>query len=243
MEGIGYWASKLARGEMTFGEVADEFIASAEFTDLFGTELSHQAFIELLYSNVLDREPDPDGLAYWLGLMEEGLSQRDALLGFSNSDEHIHKIEEENQQELSSAEAVERSQDDSDDKLSDKDALQLLYDAAFNHSADEEGLGYWTKELAKSDVELADIAAFFLASEEFQTLYGTELSDDDFIEALYHNTLGRDSDIAGKAHWFGQLESGMARGELLEIFATSDEHQEDLALTGTNDTNTEILVA
>ncbi len=104
MEGIGYWASKLARGEMTFGEVADEFIASAEFTDLFGDELSHQAFIELLYSNVLDREPDPDGLAYWLGLMEEGLSQRDALLGFSNSDEHIQKIEDENQQELSSAE-------------------------------------------------------------------------------------------------------------------------------------------
>ncbi len=79
-------------------------------------------------------------------------------------------------------------------------------------------------KLASSDVEFEDIIEFFMASEEFSELYGEDLSDDDFIEALYTNTLDRNSDNEGKGYWISQLASGMAREEILQAFSESEEH-------------------
>lgn len=244
MGGVGYWTSQLANGALTFAEVADQFMKSDEFTSLYGDDVSNEEFVYLLYSNVLKREPDEDGLAYWLDTLENGTLRRDILLSFSDSDEHVETIESEYGDELLSAEQTELEQissddsdDDSDDDShnhSDEDSLTLLYDAAFNRSPDNEGLGYWISELAKSDISINDIANLFIQSEEFQELYGEEVSDDDFIESLYVNTLDRASDAGGKAYWFGQLASGMARHELLISFSESEEHA-NIVLTGTPD--------
>lgn len=47
----------------------------------------------------------------------------------------------------------------------------------------------------------------------------------------YNNTLDRPSDSQGKGHWLGKLASGMARGEIVEAFAQSEEHVE-IVLSG-----------
>ena len=86
-------------------------------------------------------------------------------------------------------------------------------------------------EIAKTGVELNDIAGRFMSSQEFTNLYGNDLSDNDFIESLYENTLGRSSDVSGKAHWLDELGTGMARSEALVAFSESDEHVA-LTLTG-----------
>ncbi|WP_404298051.1 DUF4214 domain-containing protein [Halomonas sp.] len=338
IEGVGYWASKLAKGEMTFQQVAESFMESPEFQEKYGEDLTNEEFVKLLYENVLDREPDEEGLAYWVKVLEEGSLRNEVLIGFSESEEHIDKIDSEHSDELSEAEAIENSldeddseddleddsdddsdeeldddsedddsdeeldddseeddsedddsedddseddsedddsedddsedddsegdldddskvddddseeldddsdddDDDSDEDLTDEEELILLYNAAFDRAPDQEGLGYWMGELASSKLEFDDVIELFMESEEFTDRYGDDLTDYDFIEALYNNTLGRASDAEGKGFWISQLASGKDRGDILESFAGSDEHI-DIVLTGTSDNTDDTL--
>ncbi|MDO9266713.1 MAG: DUF4214 domain-containing protein [Sulfurimonas sp.] len=242
--GMANWATQLASGSLSIADVADEFIQSDEFISLYGDNVSDEDFVNLLYANVLKREADEDGFNGWLNQLNNGTSRSDVLLGFSDSDEHVQSTEVEYADELDEAEQIEIEieQSDSTDledsnesthqNHSDEDALHLLYDAAFNRSADEEGLGNWISILARSDISLEDIAESFIESAEFQNIYGDNVSNDDFIEALYENTLDRASDTAGKANWLGQLASGVARSELLTAFSESQEHA-NIVLVGT----------
>jgi hypothetical protein len=76
--------------------IAQGFIDSPEFQTNYGN-LSNQAFVTQLYANVLDRAPDPTGLAGWLNLMTPGNSsgttytQAMVLVGFAESPENITK--------------------------------------------------------------------------------------------------------------------------------------------------------
>ncbi|WP_310441873.1 DUF4214 domain-containing protein [Sulfurimonas sp.] len=253
--GVANWATQLASGSLSIADVADEFIQSDEFISLYGDNVSDEEFVNLLYTNVLKREADEDGFNGWLNQLENGTSRSDVLIGFSDSDEHVQSTEIEYADELDEAERIEielNGTDDSDDlddsdesthqDHSDEDALSLLYDAAFNRTADEEGLGHWISQLARSDISLEDVANYFIESAEFQNIYGENVSNDDFIEALYENTLDRASDASGKANWLGQLASGMARSELLTAFSESQEHA-NIVLTGTAIETPEISIA
>lgn len=44
--------------------------------------------MRLLYNNVLDRDPDEEGYAYWLNDMDNGLSKEGVLISFSESSEN-----------------------------------------------------------------------------------------------------------------------------------------------------------
>jgi hypothetical protein len=59
-----------------------------EFQTRYGTP-DHQAFVALLYQNVLDRPAEPGGMSYWTGLLAVDGSLRDEIVvAFSESDEH-----------------------------------------------------------------------------------------------------------------------------------------------------------
>ena len=234
----------------------------------------------LLYENVLKREPDEEGLSYWLKVMQEGSLRHEVLVGFSESGEHVEQIEAEYAEELAEAESIEYSLEDtrehesnsdegndasenkendsaddapgalndsSDDDINDDvdsdqeglsnlQELTLLYNALFNRDPDQQGLGYWMGELASQRVNPDDIITLLMASDEFTELHGENLSDSDFIDALYNNSVGRASDDAqGKGFWISQLASGKARTEILESLYQSDEHIE-IVLSG--DTST-----
>jgi subtilisin-like proprotein convertase family protein len=88
--GLDYWEKQLDQG---FGAVAlaNEFVKSVEFSARYGSNLTNQAYISLLYDNVLDRAADAPGLAYWTGQLASGLSRGQVLLGFSESAEFVAK--------------------------------------------------------------------------------------------------------------------------------------------------------
>lgn len=86
-EGLGFWISQLERG-MSREDLAAHFIASSEFGPLQST----LAFVNTLYRNVLDREPDAAGLAYWSAAIEAGLSRQQALVYFSDNPENLAKV-------------------------------------------------------------------------------------------------------------------------------------------------------
>ncbi|MGP2493936.1 DUF4214 domain-containing protein [Mesorhizobium sp. PUT5] len=91
-EGLGYWIRHQDAGQSSFEDVARSFMASPEFIKLYGDDgtLSDDAFIGLLYANVLGRDPDPGGFAYWLDKLGTGQTSRPDLLAFfSDSNENV----------------------------------------------------------------------------------------------------------------------------------------------------------
>lgn len=97
--------------------------------------------------------------------------------------------------------------------------LRRLYRAFFLREADDAGLNYWVD----NDNNLISIANQFAASAEFINRYGT-LTDEQFVDRVYLNVLGRPSDADGKAYRLNLLDTGqLTRGGMMRYFANSDE--------------------
>jgi Ca2+-binding RTX toxin-like protein len=69
-----------------------------------------------------------------------------------------------------------------------------LYQAAFERTPDPVGVGYHVNDIESNGLILYQIAGNFLASPEFESTYGSDLNDSDFVDALYDNVLGRSPD-------------------------------------------------
>ena len=90
--GLGFWIHTLDQGA-SLNQVADGFIGSTEFESRYGAKPSDDAFIELLYENVLDRAPDESGYAYWQDAMTQGMSRAELLIAFSESTENQANVQ------------------------------------------------------------------------------------------------------------------------------------------------------
>ncbi len=107
--------------------------------------------------------------------------------------------------------------------------IYRLYKAVLGRDPDLQGLFGWSDQLLAGTRDLTDVAAGFVQSGEFQSVYGA-LSHAGFVEQLYLNVLGRAPDAAGFAHWTAQLESGALRRE--QVVTGFSESAEFVAATG-----------
>lgn len=103
-----------------------------------------------------------------------------------------------------------------------------IYQAAFARTPDDEGLGHWIGRM-DDGATLADVAAGFVGSAEFAALYGSDPDDEDFIDLLYHNVLGRKPDQEGYGFWQDRMADGQTRAEVLAEFSESTENREKVA--------------
>ena len=83
--GLDYWTGKL-QGGMKLDAVSAKFAASSEFKTKYGNTTNTQ-FVQLVYGNVFDRQPDATGLAYWVKKLDQGMSRGTVLTNFSESSE------------------------------------------------------------------------------------------------------------------------------------------------------------
>ncbi|PWE55436.1 hypothetical protein DEM27_15380 [Metarhizobium album] len=86
--GLSYWIKAMDAGA-TLDDVAAGFMSSAEFNGLYGTNPNNREFVDRLYDNVLGREGDSGGIAYWVGQLEAGYSRAHLLAGFAESTENV----------------------------------------------------------------------------------------------------------------------------------------------------------
>ena len=92
--GLGFWIKALDNGETAL-KMALEFNSSPEFISLYGANNSNDDYLNLLYNNVLDRDGDPGGHAFWLGHLNAGSVTREKLLiDFSESIENKANVVE-----------------------------------------------------------------------------------------------------------------------------------------------------
>ena len=87
--GLKYWIANFSSGKDDERAVSSSFLASAEFKESYGENITHETYVQNLYLNVLNRELDQGGYDYWVGNLNNGVEQRhEVLLGFSESDEN-----------------------------------------------------------------------------------------------------------------------------------------------------------
>lgn len=89
--GLGFWIAQKDNGT-SLQAIADGFINSAEFTNLYGANPSHEVFLTKVYDNVLHRAPDQAGYDYWLSVLYSGTPRADVLAGFSESAENKAQV-------------------------------------------------------------------------------------------------------------------------------------------------------
>jgi hypothetical protein len=84
-DGLNYWLGQLDTG-MSIDEMSARFYDSSEFVALYG-EPTNGGYIDSMYQNIFDREPDADGREYWIERLDEGASRFRVLLEISDSQE------------------------------------------------------------------------------------------------------------------------------------------------------------
>lgn len=90
--GLGFWIDKLDHG-LSLTTIAGGFIASPEFRDLYGANPGNAAIVTQLYQNILDREPEAGGYAFWLDVLDSGRAGlADVLAAFSESAENVAAV-------------------------------------------------------------------------------------------------------------------------------------------------------
>ncbi|MFT7598258.1 MAG: hypothetical protein ACI8TP_001179 [Acidimicrobiales bacterium] len=196
--GLTYWQREMSGGR-SLAHVSEAFAKAPEFASRYGS-LDDRGFVQLVYRNVLGRDPDSAGLSYWAGRLATGDSRGRVMIGFSESQEFIDGTR------------VRINQAESNGPVA------RLYRAYFLREADEEGLHYWLA----TGLPLQQISSSFADTPEFRERYGI-LNDDAFVRLVYQNVMQRPPDSDGLGYWKTQLRSGLTRGSLMVNFSESDE--------------------
>lgn len=85
--GFNHWLNAANNG-MSLSDISANFEVSDEFQARYGA-LSDAEFVSLVYANVLTRNAEGSGQAYWVGELNKGVSRGDVMLGFANSEEFL----------------------------------------------------------------------------------------------------------------------------------------------------------
>jgi hypothetical protein len=89
--GLDYWKGKsddvLSRGENVSNvlkELSKGFAGHEVFVSTYSA-MDNQAFVEAIYQNSLGKAGDSDGISYWVGLLNSGMSRSDMVAEFIES--------------------------------------------------------------------------------------------------------------------------------------------------------------
>jgi hypothetical protein len=143
-EGLMYWVDAHNSGTSLWA-ISDSFAGSEEFQQRYGT-LSNEAFVDLIYQNILGRAPDSGGYAYWVGELNSGRQTRgQVMVGFSESDEY---------KSTSSYEVF----------------VTMMYVGMLRRSPEQGGFDFWVDYLDSGNSGLALIDGF-LNSQEYASRF------------------------------------------------------------------------
>ena len=176
-------------------------------------------FVERMYSVVLGREADPDGLEDWVNRLTLGTASAvDIVQGFLCSDEYNNKGK------------------------SNGEIVTDCYNAMLGRNPDEDGYNDWVSRL-DSGMSVNAIFAGFVGSQEFGNLcasYGispgtyplNEARDQNagvtaFVSRLYTQALGRGYDATGLNDWTGQINANPSRENIMNIATNGFFHSEE----------------
>ena len=227
--GFMFWRRSLLNG-IGLAAISDFFAGGPEFIARYGN-LSNEQFIDQIYGNVLGRQADAGGRAYWLGQLGAGVTRGQVMLAFSESNEFTTKTgtgapyggaPNAPVNNPAPAPAPQPQPQPVGQPVSPYAAeIRRLYLGYFLREPEADGLGYWATQ-RQAGITLAVVSEQFALSNEFQARYG-QADNAAFVDLVYLNVLQRQPDAEGRAYWVQQLDAGMTRGALMIGFTESVE--------------------
>ena len=77
--GLDFWAQTANSQGLTPVQVANAFISSPEFTQVYGVNISNKEYVTELYEYTFGRTPDAAGLTYWTQLLDQGIPKAEVM--------------------------------------------------------------------------------------------------------------------------------------------------------------------
>ena len=173
-------------------------VTGAEFityTDgtLAVVETEAEASALRLYEGLLGRDADQIGAEYWSAQAAAGTSQTSIAETFLSGKEYQNHLNDS--------------------------FVEGLYTSLLDRPADEEGEAAWLNALANG-TSRADVVAAFAEGTEAQKV---NLSNSEYVDALYDSALGRTAEAEGLTNWVAQLSAGVSRGDIADqIFGSTE---------------------
>ncbi len=134
-DGLDYWVGQYSAG-VSIGQISQQFATSPEFVATYGSKTNRE-FVQLVYRNILERQPDAAGFTFWLGELDAGRQTRGSLMAvFSESAEFVTKT-------LAKVKVTQ------------------LYVAMMQRGPDAEGFAYWVARLASGSSDMSLLLAFY----------------------------------------------------------------------------------
>jgi len=164
------------------------------------------SFIQRIYSSVMGRDADEEGLNYWKSKLEsKELSGADIIRAFVESKEFKNK------------------------DYDNQDFITALYNLFFGRVPDKEGLNYWLDMLSNNKDTRRGVVNKFIDSNEFKILgtqynFTTTLGENEFVTNVYIAMFDRAPDLGGLTYWSQELkEKKTTASSLIYSFVKSDE--------------------
>ena len=82
-----------------------------------------------------------------------------------------------------------------------------IYISTFGRAPDKEGLAYWTQEVLLGNMSVAQVNKSFFEQEETKAMYNGA-TNEEFLNSVYKNVLGREADQEGYDYWIKEFENG-----------------------------------
>ena len=221
--GLAFWDAEATRlrnagqdPKEVFIAMASQFVDSAEYR---AVARSPAEYLTDLYQAFFQRAPDGAGLAYWSGLLGQGMPRGVVLAEFLFSAEFSQFITSKLGPTTARAEGT---------------TVIDFYRGYLLRLPDDGGLAYWLWQFRAAQCSGGDalaasaesISSQFQASGEYAS---RGRSNADFVADLYASFLRRGGDLAGVQYWIGQLNAGVSRDALRRSFLASPEFQGRLA--------------
>jgi hypothetical protein len=200
-----------------------------------------EMYVNALYCDVLNRPPDPNGLAFWVAQLQGGVSRAQVAGAFWQSAEHRGiEVDQDYQTILGRAGDAAGRQNWVQQLLSGTDESQVLlafltspeftaehadsaafvralYKIVLNRDAAPAEVAFWQQDLQSGALSRAAVSSLFLSSNE---AFGDAVNQD------YEQFLGRGESPEEQQAWVLALKNGSARSSSLSvIFLASDEYQ------------------
>jgi hypothetical protein len=88
--GLDYWTQQIDGKGIKLATIADGFIKSAEYQQLYGTGLSNRDLVGKYYEHILHRAPEQAGLDFWTGVLDrKAATNAEVLAAISESPENV----------------------------------------------------------------------------------------------------------------------------------------------------------
>lgn len=142
LEGFDFWYRLLAANQGTIDTVSQSFATSSEFNTKYGN-LNDTDFVKLVYKNVLHRDGEAEGVTYWVGRLDAGLSRGAMMTSFSESPENISAT-------------------------SARVDVIVTYRGMLDRRPDDEGRTFWVSAIEGDPAALYTLVAGFYNSAEYR---------------------------------------------------------------------------